>query len=514
MRVKFVVAATALSFIVVSCTGSAVESSPATSPTGATASPSATVLSPELEALPLCADQTPPEGEWRCGPIEVPLDPADPSAGTIALNVHVLPHSDGSVPPGAPIFTLSGGPGAGGFTYGTWSLPPVVNAHHDVVWLDQRGTGISDVIDCRDLQNGVDGAVAWRRAVASCGKQLGAASDRYGAGDAANDLDAVRQALGYDTIILEGQSYGSITTQAYAARYPDQVEAIVFDSGFTAVDPHLAGWFGTDYPAMLIRIDQLLCDRDDSCDVDVADTVRWLAKTVRAHPVVGTVTDQNGETERIVVDEAMLATVFVDRSGRRHPAARHARTRWRRRSGTATPSRCCSVASATDMYPGDQGDVGQFSAGANVAGLCADNDFGWRAGDGIAERRRKLDALLAALPSGAFAPFSAQGWAGAFGGWAYQCLTWPTIERREAVIPDGSSLPDVPTLILAGDVDTSAPLEGTDDLLASFPQATLVVVPGAGHNVLDPQWAGCTPQIVARFVDTFDPGDTSCATGG
>ena len=122
--------------------------------------------------------------------------------------------------------------------------------------------------------------------------------------------------------------------------------------------------------------------------------------------------------------------------------------------------------------------------------------------------------MLAALPSGAFAPFSAQGWAGAFGGWPISACRWPTIDRREAVIPDGSSLPDVPTLILAGDVDTSAPLEGTDDLLASFPQATLVVVPGAGHNVLDPQWAGCTPQIVARFVDTFDRGDTSCATGG
>ena len=511
MRVKLVVAATALSFIVASCTGSADESSPATS-TEATASPSATGLSPELEALPLCADQTPPEGDWRCGPIEVPFDPEEPSA-TIALHVHVLPHSDGSVPPGAPIFTLSGGPGAGGFTYGTWSLPPVVNEHHDVVWLDQRGTGISDVIDCHDLQNGVDGAVAWRRAVASCGKQLGAASDRYGAGDAANDLDAVRQALGYDTIILEGQSYGSITTQAYAARYPEQVAAIVFDSGFTAVDPQLAGWFGTDYPAMLIRIDQLLCDRDASCDVDVADTVRWLAKTVRAHPVVGTVTDQNGETERIVVDEAMLATVLsIGQDGDILQPFTLDEVATALRGGDPEP--LLKLASATDMYPGDQGDPGQFSAGANVAGLCADNDFGWTAGDGIAERRQKLDALLAALPSGAFAPFSAQGWAGAFGGWPYQCLTWPTIDRREAVIPDGSSLPDVPTLILAGDVDTSAPLEGTDDLLASFPQATLVVVPGAGHNVLDPQWAGCTPQIVARFVDTFDPGDTSCATGG
>jgi pimeloyl-ACP methyl ester carboxylesterase len=513
LRSRTVVAVAAISLLAAACTGSASESSPAApTDTEATASPSAADLSPELEALPLCVEQTPPEGEWRCGPIEVPFDPQEPSA-TIALNVRVLPHSDGSVPPGAPIFTLSGGPGASGFTYGTFSLPPVVNAHHDVVWLDQRGTGTSDVIDCRDLQNGVDGAAAWRHAVASCGKQLGDASDRYAAGDAANDLEAIREALGYDTVILEGQSYGSITTQAYAVRYPDQVEAIVFDSGFTAIDPDLTGWFGADYPGTLIRIDELLCDRDASCDVDVAGTVRWLARTVRAHPVVATVTDQNGATERVVVDEAMLATILsIGQDGDilRPFALDEVATALRE----GDPEPLLRLASETDAYPGDQGTLEQFSAGANVAGLCADNDFGWKAGDGIAERRQQLDRMLAALPRGAFAPFSAQGWAGAFGGWAYQCLTWPTIDRREAVIPDGMSLPDVPTLILAGDVDTSAPLEGAEDLLASFPQATLVVVPGAGHNVLDPQWAGCTPQIVARFVDTLDPGDTSCATGG
>ena len=244
----------------------------------------------------------------------------------------------------------------------------------------------------------------------------------------------------------------------------------------------------------------------------MAGTVGWLARRVRAHPVVGNVTDQYDDTERVVVDEAMLATVLsIGQDGDILQPLKLDEVATALRNGDPEP--LLLVASQTDAYPGDQGKLGQFSAGTNVAGLCADNDFGWTDDDGIAERRQKLDALLAALPPGAFAPFSPHGWAGAFGGWVYQCLTWPTLHRREAVIPDGASLPDVPTLILSGDVDTSAPLEGTDDLLASFPQATLVVVPGAGHNVLDPQWAGCTPQIVARFVDTFDPGDISCATG-
>jgi pimeloyl-ACP methyl ester carboxylesterase len=174
------------------------------------------------------------------------------------------------------------------------------------------------------------------------------------------------------------------------------------------------------------------------------------------------------------------------------------------------PEPLLRIASETDPYPSGD-DLANFSTGANVAALCADNDFGWGADDDLAARRRTLDATVAGFPSGTFAPFSAQGWAGAFGGWVYQCLTWPFIERREELVP-GGVLPDVPTLVLVGDVDTSATLAGAHELADLFPQATLVVVPGAGHNVLDPQWSGCTPEIVATFVDTLDPGDTSCAT--
>jgi hypothetical protein len=40
------------------------------------------------------------------------------------------------------------------------------------------------------------------RAVGTCGAQLGEASDRYGAGDVADDVDAVRAAFGFDKIDL------------------------------------------------------------------------------------------------------------------------------------------------------------------------------------------------------------------------------------------------------------------------------------------------------------------------
>jgi len=497
--------------VLAACTGEPDEPSPAAT-AGATgeASPSSgqPSLAPGIAAMPICDMQTQPEGAWRCGTIEVPVDHEDPSAGTIALNVHVLPHADDSVPAGAPIFTLSGGPGANGFTYGTWSLPPVVNEHHDVVWLDQRGTGTSDVIDCPDLQDGVGSVTGWRLAVAACGEHLGDAADRYGTGDAALDLESIRQAFGYDTIILEGQSYGSITAQAYAARFPDRVEALVFDSGFPAVDPDLSWWFGTAYPQELIRIGQLLCDRDDTCDVDVDATFRWLVARVRARPVVGVVVDQYGERERVVVDEGMLGTVLsIGQDGGMLEPERLERVATSLRKGDPEP--LLRLASETNPYP-PADDLATFSNGASIATMCADNDFGWTPDANLADRRRSIVAMVKGFPPGTFAPFSAQGWARMLAGFPYQCLTWPPIERREKVVP-GGVLPDVPTLIFAGDVDQGA-VVGASELADEFPQATVVVVPGAGHNIMDPQWAGCTPDIVATFVDTLDPGDTSCAT--
>ena len=43
----------------------------------------------------------------------------------------------------------------------------------------------------------------------------------------AQDLDAVRQALGIDQVILFGHSWGGILAQSYAARYPEHVASII-----------------------------------------------------------------------------------------------------------------------------------------------------------------------------------------------------------------------------------------------------------------------------------------------
>ena len=58
-----------------------------------------------------------------------------------------------------------------------------VRDRHDIVVVDYRGEGRSDAIDCTPLQHlSTDSMEVVIRAVGACGRQLGDASDRYGAG--------------------------------------------------------------------------------------------------------------------------------------------------------------------------------------------------------------------------------------------------------------------------------------------------------------------------------------------
>ena len=102
-------------------------------------------------------------------------------------------------------------------------------------------------------------------AVGECGAQLGDAADRYGSGDVALDVEAVRRALGYDRVDLYAYSYGSVPEQAYATRFPGHVHALVVDAGLSVTDAaHTWAW-RLGVPAALVRAIALMCSRQTEC---------------------------------------------------------------------------------------------------------------------------------------------------------------------------------------------------------------------------------------------------------
>ncbi len=171
-------------------------------------------------------------GIARCGTVEVPENRQVAGGRRIALNVIVL-QATSPGPHLPPLFDIDGGPGLpdtknAGF-YATDGS--AYRARRDIVLIDQRGTGASNPLACPEL---ADPASAFKpmlppAAVARCRKALEAKADlsQYLTHHAVADLDAVRDALGYERIDLFGLSYGTTVALRYLAAHPDRVRAAV-----------------------------------------------------------------------------------------------------------------------------------------------------------------------------------------------------------------------------------------------------------------------------------------------
>ncbi len=102
---------------------------------------------------------------------------------------------------GVPIIVLHGGPGFS-HTYlkSSLSVWKKLSENQSVIFYDQRGTGKSTIKD----------------SVGTCTLV-----------DQLNDLDALRNHLGYNQIILLGHSWGGFLGMAFTARFPEYVKKLI-----------------------------------------------------------------------------------------------------------------------------------------------------------------------------------------------------------------------------------------------------------------------------------------------
>ncbi len=176
-----------------------------------------------------------------CGTLVVPEDRANPAGRNIGLRVAVVP-ALAAAPASDPLFAIAGGPGDASTSFFAW-LPGLytgVHATRDIVLVDQRGTGGSNALRLPPLPDtaGLPASDASARlaAWAHAGLAVLDADPRfYTSTVAADDLDAVRAALGYDRIDLYGTSYGGTLAQYYLRQHGEHVRVAVLD-GATPLD--------------------------------------------------------------------------------------------------------------------------------------------------------------------------------------------------------------------------------------------------------------------------------------
>ena len=109
--------------------------------------------------------------------------------------------------------------------------------------VDLRGTGQSAALTCPELAkpdaDGIfDPDLLSVPAVRACRARLEKTADLrlYTTEIAVDDLEEVRQALGYGPINLYGTSYGSRVAQVYMRRHPKSLRAVVDERHRAAVD--------------------------------------------------------------------------------------------------------------------------------------------------------------------------------------------------------------------------------------------------------------------------------------
>jgi pimeloyl-ACP methyl ester carboxylesterase len=435
---------------------------------------------PPSQTLPLTPCHVPGlDTESRCGTLSVPEDPTAPDGRRIDLHVLVVPAVSPDPEPD-PLFFLAGGPGQAASEVAASVMPAFerIQKRRDLVFVDQRGTGKSAPLRCPDPgeqslaeQLAADPAAISARCLAS----LSADPALYITPIAMDDLDAVRAAMGYETINLYGASYGTRAGLVYMRRHPERVRAAILD-GVAPLEMVLGLHFARDgHAALTAVLDD--CAAAPECAAAFPDLAADFQGLLDSMPRTVTFTSaRTGEPESLDLTRA----AFVGGV----------------RGQLYSPTFASLLPLAiTDAVAGDfspimaqtigfsEGMADSMSEGMQLAVLCAEDVHRLPADPGPYIDGTFLgDAVIADL--------------------AGMCTGWPT-----PALPEGYFEPvrsDAPTLLLSGVLDPVTPPRWAEQAAQTLPNSRHLIAPGAGHNVAP---LGCVPRLMEAFIDAGSAAD-------
>ena len=419
-----------------------------------------------------------------CADFPVSENRDDPHSRKIHLKLAVL-RSSAQVPSRDMLVFLAGGPGQAATDAASTvaSVLQPLRAHRDVLLLDQRGTGGSNALSCKDSNSATaqddedsDDVGKIRSGAAQCLKQLSPRADPryYTTTVAVQDLEDVRKALGSPTFDLIGVSYGTRMAQQYLMRHPDAVRSVVLDS---VVPNSLA--LGESFAQTLdeaLKLQFARCTAEPACKQRFGDpdqTLYQLRDALRANPHQVSFRDpETYRTVQRVLSESSLANVV--------------------RMFAYTPPTAALLPMSIDAAA--HGDVGPLLGQAKILS----GDLSELMGSGMQYSvicSEDAD-LLTARPQDEQTILGTK----MVDGLKAICSVWPKGTR-----PADFHQPlktDKPILLLAGQYDPVTPPRYAEEVARGLPNARVLVLKGQAHSVMA---AGCAPKLIKKFVEELDP---------
>jgi pimeloyl-ACP methyl ester carboxylesterase len=458
-----------------------------------------------------------------CATIDRALDPSGVVPGTIPIYFEFTPHSRADLPSKGTLVAVEGGPGypSSGTRSSYVGLYKPLMDQRDVLLVDNRGTGRSNAVNCATLQTATKPT---ENNIGACGRSLGAAAPLYSTAYAADDLAAVLDSLAISKIDLYGDSYGTYFSQVFSYRHPDRLRSIVLDSAYPV--PMVGGetpWYPFFAPTMRDEFDKV-CARSITCSGLSGTSMSHIQPALdllRASPFDATARDADNNLQRFRADPSMLALVMLAGSppftvARELDAAARAFA-----NGDQLPLlRLMAEANVAQDPRISRRNPKPYSEGLFWAVSCQDYAQIYDMRLPLPKRRAQRDAAIAQqerdLPD-TYAPFTINEFRNMSLDYSLldSCVDWPAPPASHPpgpLIPPGASMPNVPVLVLSGEIDTiTTPAEGA--IVASlYPQGRQVIVANRFHiTALPPTPDECGINIARHFIEFLDPGDTSCA---
>lgn len=415
----------------------------------------------------------------RCGKYDVFENRKTRTGRKIALNILVLPPTS-SAWSNDPIFFIAGGPGQSAVdVIKSGDFLRSLHRTRDLVFVDQRGTGESNPLSCPTTgdPNLYATVLAERyqpEALKQCRAELEKRADLtlYTTPVAMEDLDEIRDAMGYNRINLFGGSYGTTAAMSYLRQYPDQVRTATL-KGVAPVEAKLPVPFarGVDH-----ALDQLFinCAADETCKANFPDLRAEFAAvqkrfdagpiTVKANNLLTGKPEEFPLTRELFFENIRLL-LYAPNTVRLLPWMIHQMA-----AGDFNPF--ASVAFQVMSQLGKS-----LSQGMQMSVICAE-DVPFVTDDLVAREMK--------LPG--YGPGRAATLRRA-------CEVWP-----KAATPAAFNQPvksNVPVLMISGEADPATPPWLGAEALKLLPSGRQLVIPNGTHLTED----ACIYRLIGQFID-------------